>query len=382
MDRVSSFLGEKTPRRALAIAAFVGALYLFRHLAVLLVFFVAFERSLTWATHALAARTKLPRKRCVLLVLLGVLVVLGLVGWLGVGKTVKAFTAMQATMPEKIAELRDNPLLARVEEQVGGTEKIVESAKHYVGNAVAAASAIGHFFVHLLVGFILALVFVLEEEELRAFWSRVDPRSLGGTLGRWLGHVADALVVTVQLQLIVAAFNTVTTLPVLLVLGVPHVGGLMLLVFVSALVPVIGNVVSGIVLALLAYQVKGWLGVGIFVALTFLLHKIESYYLSPRLTSRHVKIPGFLLIVSLLACEHLFGFAGLFLSFPILFVAGRIRGEFLEEDAIASASPIVLGDSPDQLPAESARAAEPTGLELARTPAKRARSTDEAGEEG
>lgn len=382
MDRVSSFLGEKTPRRALAIAAFVGVLYLFRHLAVLLVFFVAFERSLTWASRALAAKTKLPRKRCVLLVLLGVLVVLGVVGWLGVGKTVKAFTAMQATMPEKIAELRDNPLVARLEEQVGGTEKIVDSAKHYAGNAVAAASAIGHFFIHLLVGFILALVFVLEEEELRAFWSRVDPRSLGGTLGRWLGHVADALVVTVQLQLIVAAFNTVTTLPVLLFLGVPHVGGLMLLVFVSALVPVIGNVVSGIVLALLAYQVKGWLGVGIFVALTFLLHKIESYYLSPRLTSRHVKIPGFLLIVSLLACEHLFGFAGLFLSFPILFVAGRIRAEFLEEDAIASGSPIVLGDSPDQLPAESVRTAEPTGIELARAPAKRARDAEEAEDEG
>ncbi|AKU99707.1 hypothetical protein AKJ09_06371 [Labilithrix luteola] len=53
----------------------------------------------------------------------------------------------------------------------------------------------------------------------------------------------------------------------------------------------------------------------------------------PRLTARHVKIPGFLLIVSLLACEHVFGFKGLFLSFPILFVAGRIRTEFLEEDA-------------------------------------------------
>jgi hypothetical protein len=137
-------------------------------------------------------------------------------------------------------------------------------------------------------------------------------------------------------------------------------------------VPVIGNIVSGTVLCLLAYQANGWVGVGVFVALTFILHKVESYYLSPRLTARHVKIPGFLLIVSLLACEHVFGFKGLFLSFPILFVAGRIRGEFLEEDAIVSSasSPIVLTDSPDQLPGHHSDvygdAEKPTGLELER----------------
>jgi hypothetical protein len=112
---------------------------------------------------------------------------------------------------------------------------------------------------------------------------------------------------------------------------------------------VIGNIVSGVTLSLLAYQQKGWLGVGLFVGLTFVLHKIESYYLNPRLTSRHVKMPGFLLIVSLIACEQLFGFTGLFLSFPILFIAGRIRTDFLEEDSGSASSPIDLSDNPDQL---------------------------------
>jgi predicted PurR-regulated permease PerM len=200
-------------------------------------------------------------------------------------------------------------------------------------------------------GFVLALVYVLEEEELKAFWSKIDPRSLRGTVGRWFGHVADATIVTVQLQLIVAAFNTLLTLPVLLVLGIPNPGALMLLIFVSALVPVVGNIVSGVVLSLLAYQQKGWLGVGLFVGLTFLLHKVESYYLSPRLTSRHVKIPGFLLIVSLILCENRLGFPGVFLAFPILFVAGRIRGEFVEEDAGApEGSAFVLSDAQDQIP--------------------------------
>lgn len=372
MDRVAAFLSEKTPRRFIAVAAFVGLLYVFRHLALLLVFFVTFERLLGWGARTIAARTGIPRKKAVLSLVLVIATMLGVGAWLGIGKTIRTVAAVQDSFPDRLAELKENPLVAKVQEQVGGTEKIVEGIKHYAGDAISAASAIGHFFVYVLIGFILALVYTLEEEELTDFWERVDARSLFGTLGRWLGHVADSTVVTVQLQLVVAAFNTVTTLPVLLILGVQHVGALMLLIFTSALVPVIGNIVSGAVLSLLAFQAKGWLGVGIFVALTFILHKVESYYLSPRLTARHVKIPGFLLIVSLLACEHLFGFKGLFLSFPILFVASRVRGEFQEEDAIVSSagSPIVLTDSPDQLPGHHsdvyADAEKPTGIELER----------------
>ncbi len=332
MDRVAEFFSQKTPRRFVALVAFGSILYLFRHLAILLVFFVTFERALGWSARALSARLGLPRKKCVLIALGIVAALFGILLWLGIGKTVRTFTAMQETFPERLAQLREHPLVDRLEDQIGGMDKVVESAKHYSGSALSAAKAIGQFVIHIVMGFVLALVYVLEQDELDAFWARIDRRSLGGALGRWCGHVADATIVTVQLQLIVAACNTAMTLPVLLLIGVPNVGALMILIFVSALVPVIGNIVSGVTLSLLAYQQKGWFGVGLFVGLTFVLHKIESYYLNPRLTSRHVRLPAFLLIVSLIACEHVFGFTGLFLSFPILFVAGRIRGDFLDED--------------------------------------------------
>src|SRR5262249_16440792 len=107
-----------------------------------------------------------------------------------------------------------------------------------------------------------------------------------------------------------------------------------------------------------------WLGVGLFVGLTFILHKIESYYLNPRLTARHVRLPGFLLIVSLIACEHLFGFKGLFLSFPILFVAGRIRTDFVEEDVGSASSPIALTEDPSQIPRGRLPPLKASGVEL------------------
>ncbi len=42
-----------------------------------------------------------------------------------------------------------------------------------------------------------------------------------------------------------------------------------------------------------------------------------------------------MLILSLLAWEHLLGFVGLFASFPFLYVAGKVLQEFAEEDSPA-----------------------------------------------
>lgn len=332
MDRVASFFAEKTPRRLLAIALFVALIVLFRHLAPLLIFFVAFERSFGFLRDQLHKYTKLSKKVSLAIVLVAFFALIATGVALGVGRAVHEFAHTHQSFPERIAAVREHPLYERVREHVGDTDKVVDGAKHYAGSAMSAASAIGHFLIHALVGLILAIVFLLEEHEIKGFYQKISPRSLHGTLLRWFGHVADATVVTLQLQLIVAACNTLMTLPVLLILGIPHIGPLMLLIFVSALVPVVGNVVSGAVLSLLAYQAKGWVGVGVFLVLTFILHKIESYYLNPRLTARHVRLPGFLLIISLLLWEHLLGFVGLFVSFPVLFVAGRIRAEMLEEE--------------------------------------------------
>src|SRR4051812_7466759 len=114
MDRVADFFSQRTPRRLLALAAFGTVLYLFRHLAILLVLFVTFERALGWSARTLSARLGLSRKKCVFLVLALVVAVLGLLAWLGIGKTVRTFAAMQETYPERLAQLREHPLVIRV----------------------------------------------------------------------------------------------------------------------------------------------------------------------------------------------------------------------------------------------------------------------------
>src|SRR4051812_25577689 len=78
-DPIERILGFPTVRRLFRLALFVGLILLFRKLLVLLVFFVAFERSLGRLARLVAERTRIPRKAALALVSLGLLAVLGVV---------------------------------------------------------------------------------------------------------------------------------------------------------------------------------------------------------------------------------------------------------------------------------------------------------------
>ena len=332
MDRLGDFFRERTAKRLLALAIFVGLLVLFREELVLLAFFVALEGAFGWSTRALAARAKWPRKRAFLVVLVGFLGALGLVIALVAARALHVARHAQNAFPHTMHDIERNPILVYVREHVPDSGKIIERARDYSDRALHVVATLGHVATSVVIAVILAVIYMLEEDDLHELFGKLDAQSLMGTVIRWLGYVAEAVRITIQLQFVVAAVNTVLTLPVLFLLGIHHIPAVMILIFVSGLVPVVGNFVAGVVLSLLAYQAHGIFGVAVFVALTAVLHKIEAYYLNPRLTSKHVHLPGFVIVVSLIAWEHLLGFAGLFVSFPFLFVASKIRGEMRRAD--------------------------------------------------
>jgi predicted PurR-regulated permease PerM len=333
MDSLRRLFHPLDGPRVVVLALFIGLLVLFRHVIVILVFAVAFARPLGLVVGRLSRHARLPRALALILVLLLSVGLLSLAAELGIVRAIGAFLAAREALPERIAAFRETPLFLAAQGYFGGADRIVEAAKHSATGLFGYLAVIGQFLVHASLGLILAVVYVMEQDEVDGFRERLSPRSLGGTLLRWLGYVADAISITLQFQIVVAACNAVLTLPVLLLVGIPHAGPLLFMIFLSGMVPVVGNFVAGAVLSLLAYQAGGWPGVATFVVLTFVLHKVESYYLNPRLASRHVRLPGFVLIVSLILWEDLLGFRGLFVSFPFLYVASRIGAEFRQEDS-------------------------------------------------
>ncbi|MFO0659398.1 MAG: AI-2E family transporter [Polyangiaceae bacterium] len=180
-------------------------------------------------------------------------------------------------------------------------------------------------------------MYLLERHEIDEWFEEVGHLA-AGTLIRWFGYVGDSIAVTIRLQVVVAVFNALFTLPVLFFLGLPHPMSLFAVLLVTGLMPVVGSFISGAVLCSVAYAASGPWAVGVFLGVTAILHKIESYVLTPRLASQHVSLPALLMVVSLLLFEEALGFVGLFLSFPALYVATRIRNEWRDQRESATQS--------------------------------------------
>ncbi len=251
-DRVAEFFREKTPRRGLALVVFLLLLVIFRKLLLLIGFFVLFERALHFTAGAMTRRFKIARTYSLLVVLALTAGALSAAGLLSAGRVKTVVLETRESLPLRIAEIQETPLYTQLEELLPDSEKLVESAKRYAQHVAESAKAIGHFFLMSVVGFILAIVFFLDEEKIRAWRSTVSPMMFFGTIVRWVEHTAEALTLLIQLQMIVALCNTVLTLPVLWLIGIPHIPMLMALIFIASLVPVVGNIVSGVGLSLLA----------------------------------------------------------------------------------------------------------------------------------
>lgn len=329
MDPVAAFFSHPTPRRLLLVSLFVLILYEFAHLLPMLAAFAVFQRVLAAGGGFVAARTGWSASRSAIAV--AVVIAAAVVGalWMG-GRTVAGLiTRIQADFPAVVTTVKSTPIAQRVLELAGDTDW-ADTGFEAASRAMEWLREVGYLALNVAVGFTMALIWALEQHDLEEAMKGVDPRSIPGTLVRWVDHVGDGLAVTVQLQLVVAACNSILTLPALLLMGMPYVPALCAMIFLGALVPVVGNLISGAVLIAVAWPTHGWVGVGVFAAITFALGKIEGFYLNPRLAARHVTLPGFVLTTNLVLFEHLFGFVGFFLSFPFLYVVVRIRQEMRE----------------------------------------------------
>lgn len=332
-------------RRLIGVVLFLGLLWAFRHLAVVFVCSVLIARALGATADFVDRKTPLGPKSSIAAVLLIALGAIGAGVYVAVQKLLPLIHKARHEGRDWLEHLAEHPSVQSFQRATGlEGGRVLEKAKEHASEAVHYATATAHVAMYLLIGLILGIIYLFERKEIDEWLHGLRPMSVAGTLVRWFGYVGDAITITVRMQAIVALVNAIVTLPVLVVLGLPRIEVLFVLILVSGLLPVVGNAIAGAVLCFVAYTAKGPIGVVVFLVVTFVLHKIESYYLNPRLAAQHVHLPGLVLVVSLLLFEHTFGFVGLFLSFPALYVATRIHNEWKAADAgSAMVPPVAAG---------------------------------------
>lgn len=352
-------------RRLIALALFLALLIGFRHLALVGVTFIVLARGFGFLGSWLGTRFRRDERTGVLALLLILTGVLALIAWgtfhLG-SRYIVQINALRSGRPltELLAELQAQ-VMGRLPSWIP-LDDLKEKAPELVQPVLGTLRATGRGLLQLLLGLILAIIYLLDRAPVDNMVRSIPSESLLGSLRRYFGFLGEAVVLTITLQVVVAVVNTLLTLPILVVLRLPHLLGFTLLIFFSSLVPVVGNLVSGAALIAASYVYKGPWAVIFFVLTTFLLHKIEAYYLNPRLAARHVRLPSFVLIISLILFEHAFGLVGLFLSFPSLYVFLNVLADLRHASAHAPVEvvPIAVTTRPAEY---AAPAAQPDGTD-------------------
>ena len=87
-------------------------------------------------------------------------------------------------------------------------------------------------------------------------------------------------------------------------------------------------IISSIPIALIVYNIAGFIGVVYVISMVLIIHAIEAYILNPRFISQEVELPVSLTFLILLIGEHLFGPIGLIVSVPLFYIFMEILRDF------------------------------------------------------
>ncbi|WP_235934082.1 AI-2E family transporter [Agromyces humi] len=117
-------------------------------------------------------------------------------------------------------------------------------------------------------------------------------------------------------MVILAFFNAVFSLIVLTVAQVPYALVIAVAAFFITLIPLIGTVLTTIVMTVLALFVSPLSGIIVLAAMLVYM-QVEAYILTPRVMSKAVQVPGSIVLIAALAGGTLAGLPGALVAIPV-----------------------------------------------------------------
>jgi predicted PurR-regulated permease PerM len=254
------------------------------------------------------------------------------------------------SLPDLLGEVQ-----ARVDDGVLGVtgdqvDQAVEQLRDWLtGNGAQVADQVlsfGSSAASLLTATLLALVttfFFLADG--RRLWSWVLgllPTTQHARADRAAGRAWEALQAYIRTQAVVAAVDAAGIGLGAWALGLPYVEAIVLIVFLTAFVPIVGAFLSGGLAVLVALGAEGVTEALIMLAVVLVVQQLESNVLQPVLMGKAVDLHPWAVIVGVALGSYLLGVTGAVLAVPAMAVVNvvvRSWGEPLEERPVADAAP-------------------------------------------
>jgi len=298
---------------ALGIGAIWSLPYLGRPLELLVVA-ITLAEALAPAVAWLSRRMRRMLAVAIVFVLLA-LVAVG-IAWLVIPPLVAQAQSLAARAPELMAEATQ--YLHNFDRLTGGS---------LAGLVTAFPGRIGHFLVQLPVALARTIFDVLLVVFLSVYWLAAAPRIKGFMLSLIRPrHRAQGAIVLHEMgrnmggyvrgTVINAAIMGALAWVGLLLIGVPFAVVLGVLTMLGEMVPIVGAVAVGVIVALIALTRSVGLALGA-VALYTALIQLEGHVLTPNIMARQTNVPQTLVLFAIVVGGGAGGLLGIIVSVPI-----------------------------------------------------------------
>lgn len=308
--------------KAVIIAVLLLFLYLIRE--IVLIMFVAIVISSgvdPWIDFL--QKRKIPRWLSVLLIFVLMIVVLGLIFYLLIPPIAEQIQQLVQILPQYfniiLEQIGKNNVL-NLGASLQNIDQVIEQLGSKLGRAAfnifGAFSNILSGFISVIITFVLAFYFVVEEDNLKKFIRTLTPQ-------RHRPYVDD-LVDRIQLQvgrwfrgqLLLGAAVGVLVFVGLKIIGVKYALVLALLAGVFEIVPYIGPIVAAVPAVFLGFGQAPYLAL-LVILVYFVVQQIENNFLVPKVMGKVVGLNPLVIILAILVGGKLAGVLGALLAVPI-----------------------------------------------------------------
>ncbi len=246
--------------------------------------------------------------------------------WVVVPPVVSQGSALINKAPELLQNLKSNPTIEYLNIQFGLVDTLQAKLTSITSDGTLLISTFGGVLgvgKSLLSGFfstltilVLTLYFITSLPAATKLGLQLVPASRRDRVARLTDAIISRVGAFVGSQIIIAAMAAIFVTILALLLGLPSPIAIGVIVFVFALVPLIGHFLGCSVVTIIALTQGVLIGIVAFVAYVVYV-QIENYVVTPKIMKRTLNVPGVVTIISALIGTSLFGLVGGLLAVPV-----------------------------------------------------------------
>ena len=323
MEKFDGIINNTLVKRIFSIVLLALFMYFFRGMLnqLLLIFIVTFifGQLQKFIYDKVNTRIKISRKLITILMYIVIVLFFTISGIVYIPKvTQQLFDIISLVSTFDLSQVQSqfdiNLINIMPEDQIDAYIRIAES--HLLGFVATA----GTFSINLLLSFLISFLFLLERDEIAAFFNHMKQSKVSFLYESFTFYgkkFLNSFGKVIELQIVIAFINSFLSVLALTVMGFPQTLGLGAMIFILGLVPVAGVIISLVPLAIIAFNIGGAVKIIEVIVMIVVLHSLETYVLNPKLMSAKTKIPVFLVFIILLVSEHYIGVWGLLFGIPL-----------------------------------------------------------------